>query len=102
MPTITINVPAGSIADIRAALQERYGAEVDGFTNQQLLVHHLKATTRPLVRAYRRRQDVSGAMANEEAARAVAEAALETERTARLAAEAVADAAGDAAVNGVS
>ena len=102
MPNITINVPAGSVANIRAALQERYGDEVDGFTNQQLLVHHLKATLRPMVRAYRRRQDVPSALASEEAARLAAEAALEVERTARLAAEAVADAAGDAAVDGVS
>jgi hypothetical protein len=88
--------------DVAPALREWLGEDAVGLTPRQQYVLFLRRTIGPILRAWRKRQNVAGAVAAEEAARTVTEVALATERAARLAAEKAEDTQADADMDGAN
>lgn len=60
MPTISFNVPAGNVAEVKAAIDHHVGVEAtDGWTNQDYLdwiASRIRANLRHLVFKYREAQ----------------------------------------------
>lgn len=98
LPAIT-NVPAAIAADMQTLMQQDVGSTETG---KPLYVAWLQHYWRPRIAGLRRRRDTAAAVAAEVDARVVVEAALETERVARLAAERASDDATVAEIEGVS
>ena len=90
--------------DLVAALRAHYGDAVTSMTDKQVGAHHLRVTSDPILRAYRRRRDaaLTAAKAGREAGNATRATAQAADEQAVRDAETTADAGAQADIGGIA
>lgn len=90
--------------DLVLALRAHYGGAATSMTDKQVGAHHLRLTSGPILKEYRRRQDavLAAAKAAREAGAATRATAGATDDQAVLDAEATADAVAQTDIGGIA